>query len=331
MSKARTIPKPSWPTKTSCCRRSASARYCSGAGWNRRATPRKPPSRYSEASLTRALEEMGIGRPSTYASIIDTILAREYVFKLKRSNMLVPTWTAFAVSAAAASPSARPGRLPVHRRDGRRAGRDQPRRDGARRVSADVLFRQRPSGPESSSCKNKVDEIDARDVCQVLDRQARRARATPPKRSTCAWDAMGRSSSRASAGRACPTDMPPDELTLETALEMLDKAAQGDEPLGICPDTHKPVFSKMGRFGPYVQRGTSEDDGEAAKRLAAEGHDAGRRRTGRGVEAAVAAAHVGRASGEPASRSWPTTAAMDPTSSAAPKPVRCRRRSRRWT
>ena len=58
----------------------------------------QPPNRYSEAALTRALEEMGIGRPSTYASIIDTILARDYVFKLKRGNVLVPTWTAFAVS-----------------------------------------------------------------------------------------------------------------------------------------------------------------------------------------------------------------------------------------
>src|SRR5581483_7671008 len=46
--------------------------------------------------LTRTLEEMGIGRPSTYAAIIDTILAREYVFK--KANALVPTWTAFAVS-----------------------------------------------------------------------------------------------------------------------------------------------------------------------------------------------------------------------------------------
>ena len=58
----------------------------------------QPPNRYSEAALTRALEEMGIGRPSTYAQIIDTILAREYVFKAKRGNVLVPTWTAFAVS-----------------------------------------------------------------------------------------------------------------------------------------------------------------------------------------------------------------------------------------
>jgi DNA topoisomerase-1 len=55
----------------------------------------QPPPRFSEASLTRSLEEMGIGRPSTYASIIDTILAREYVFK--KGNALVPSWTAFSV------------------------------------------------------------------------------------------------------------------------------------------------------------------------------------------------------------------------------------------
>ena len=47
--------------------------------------------------------------------------------------------------------------------------------------------------------------------------------------------------------------MPPDELTLAKALEMLEQASVGEEPLGICPDTHKPVFLKQGRFGPYVQ------------------------------------------------------------------------------
>ena len=54
--------------------------------------------------------------------------------------------------------------------------------------------------------------------------------------------------------------MAPDELTLQTTLEMLDKASQAEEPLGICPDTHKPVYVKIGRFGPYVQRGTAEDE-----------------------------------------------------------------------
>ena len=55
----------------------------------------RPPARFTEASLTKALEERGIGRPSTYASIIDTILARNYTFK--KGGALVPTWTAFSV------------------------------------------------------------------------------------------------------------------------------------------------------------------------------------------------------------------------------------------
>ena len=82
----------------------------------------------------RALEERGIGRPSTYASIIDTILARKYVFK--KGNALVPTWTAFSVVQAAGGAPAEAGRLPVHGPDGRRARRDQPRRARARRLPA---------------------------------------------------------------------------------------------------------------------------------------------------------------------------------------------------
>ena len=128
-SKVRTIRRPIWPTATWSCRRSRWARRSIACRSSRRATPRSRPIATAKPRSTRALEEMGIGRPSTYASIIDTILARDYVFKLKRGNVLVPTWTAFAVAQLLGSPLARPGRLPVHRRDGRRAGRHQPRRN----------------------------------------------------------------------------------------------------------------------------------------------------------------------------------------------------------
>lgn len=56
-----------------------------------------------------------------------------------------------------------------------------------------------------------------------------------------------------------PEGMPPEELTLEKALELLDTGQQTDEPLGECPDTHKPVFLKQGRFGPYLQLGLPDD------------------------------------------------------------------------
>ena len=57
-----------------------------------------------------------------------------------------------------------------------------------------------------------------------------------------------------------PEDLAPDELKIEKALEIINQTAQAEEPLGICPETGKPVFVKVGRFGPYVQRGTSEDE-----------------------------------------------------------------------
>jgi len=217
-----------------------------------------PPNRYSEASLTRALEEMGIGRPSTYAAIIDTILARRYVFKPKRSNVLVPTWTAFAVSQL----------LEAHLPDlvdYRFTAEMEDELDAISRGEMDHLaylksfyFGDGHPGLKEQ-LKNKADEIDAREVCQIrIGRPDRDGEAGEE-----VFVRVGRYGPFLEQGTrraSLPENMPPDELDLETALEMLDKATQGDEPLGICPETRKPVFIKIGRFGPYVQRGTPEDD-----------------------------------------------------------------------
>ena len=83
------------------------------------------------------------------------------------------------------------------------------------------------------------------------------AQRRPGERAAAASAATGVA---ASASVAVPEVMAPDELTLSTALALLDQAAQGEEPLGHCPQTGKPVYLKMGRFGPYVQRGDA--DGE---------------------------------------------------------------------
>ena len=213
----------------------------------------QPPNRYSEASLTRALEEMGIGRPSTYASIIDTILARDYVFKFKRGNVLVPTWTAFAVS-----------QLLEHHLpeivDYQFTAEMEDELDAISRGEIDHLdyLRRFYFGDGHPGLKrqiqNKADEIDARDVSRV---QIGAPAGQPP-----VYVRVGRYGPFLEQGdrrASLPDRLPPDELTLETALEMLQKAAQSEEPLGLDPQTQQPVYVRVGRFGPYVQRGGAEE------------------------------------------------------------------------
>jgi len=64
---------------------------------------------------------------------------------------------------------------------------------------------------------------------------------------------------------AVPSDLPPDELTLEKAVQLLEQSAQTERPIGVDPNTGRPVFVKQGRFGPYVQLGADEQNGEKPK------------------------------------------------------------------
>ena len=103
--------------------------------------------------------------------------------------------------------------------------------------------------------EHKADVIDARDVSRVL--------IATPEGGEPIYVRVGKFGpflQQDERRASIPDGLPPDELTLDKALEMLGQAAQADEPLGICPDTHKPVFLKVGRFGPYVQRGTPDDE-----------------------------------------------------------------------
>ncbi|MBN1590780.1 MAG: type I DNA topoisomerase [Pirellulales bacterium] len=215
----------------------------------------QPPSRYSEAALTRALEEMGIGRPSTYASIIETILARQYVFK--KNNSLVPTWVAFAVSRLLEDhlPDLVDYQFTAEMED----ELDAISRGELGHVEYLRTFYYGNAHPGlKQQLTSKVDQIDAREVSRILISQPTEGDQVEP-----VYVRVGRYGPFLEQGerRASLLDkMPPDELTLETALAMLDKASQDDDPLGICPETQKPVFLKNGRFGPYVQRGTPEDE-----------------------------------------------------------------------
>jgi DNA topoisomerase I len=212
----------------------------------------QPPARYSEAALTRALEELGIGRPSTYASIIDTIQAREYVFK--KGNALVPTWTAFAVTRL----------LEQHLEELVDYGFTAQMEDDLDAISRGErphldYLRSFYFGNGQPGLKQhleaKTGEIDPRSVSQVLLHEPE---GEPP-----IYVRVGRYGPFIEQGESrasLPEGLTPEELTLDKCRELFSHAAQGEEPLGICTDTGKPVYLKVGRFGPYVQRGSPDDE-----------------------------------------------------------------------
>ncbi len=210
------------------------------------------PPRFSEASLIRALEEMGIGRPSTYASIIETILAREYVFK--KGTALAPTWTAFAVSQLLE------GHLPglVDYQFTAQMEDDLDAISRGEATYADYL-RKFYFGNGKSGLKphleDKVDQIQAREVSRVL--------IAHPEGFEPIFVRIGRYGPFLEQGErraALPETMPPDEVTLAKSLELLDNAQKAEEPLGMCPDTGRAIYVKTGRFGPYIQRAPATED-----------------------------------------------------------------------
>ena len=217
----------------------------------------QPPARFTEASLTRALEERGIGRPSTYASIIDTILYREYVSK--RGSALVPSWMAFSVAKLLED------HLP-RLVDYAFTAKMEDDLDAISRGEAQYLsyLNQFYFGNGEPGLKkqleNKVEEIDARAVSRFLI-------GSPDGSEDKVYIRVGRYGPFLEHGErraSIPDEMPPDELKMDVALELLEAAEKGDEPLGVDPETNRPVFVKEGRFGPYVQLGVL-DEGEKPK------------------------------------------------------------------
>ncbi len=212
----------------------------------------QPPSRFSEAALIRTLEEMGIGRPSTYASIIDTILARDYVFK--KGTALVPTWTAFAVSQL----------LELHLPalvDYKFTAQMEDDLDAISRGEAKQLdyLREFYFGDGTAGLKphlaSKVDQIQARDVSRVP--------IARPENAEPVYVRIGRYGPFLEQGErraALPEGLAPDELTAARAEEMLSQSQKAEEPLGTCPETGRLIYLKTGRFGPYVQRAAASED-----------------------------------------------------------------------
>jgi DNA topoisomerase-1 len=222
----------------------------------------QPPARYTEATLTKTLEERGIGRPSTYASIIDTILAREYVFK--RGNALVPTWVAFAVAQLleAHLPNLVDYQFTARMED----DLDAISRGEAGHVAylksfyfGDNLAVDSKQPGLKKQLEQNQEKIDIREVSRIpIGVPQSNGEAGEP---ICVRVGRYGPFLEQGARRASlPPDLAPDEITIDAALEMLDRAAQAEEPLGTCPETSLPIYLRLGRFGPYIQRGTQEDE-----------------------------------------------------------------------
>ena len=210
-----------------------------------------PPARYTEASIVKRLEELGIGRPSTWASIIQTVQDRGYVWK--KGQALVPTWTAFAVV----------GLLEKHfdglvdyaftariEEDLDKIARSEQQKD--RWLDRFYFGDERDAalpGLKRLVTEN-LDEIDAAEINTFpigLDPDGVEIVAKPGK--------YGPYVKRGDDTASVPEDMTPDELTVEAALTLLAQP-KSDTPIGELDGL--PVFAKSGRYGPYVQWGTPD-------------------------------------------------------------------------
>ncbi|MGH3049833.1 MAG: DNA topoisomerase, partial [Gaiellaceae bacterium] len=196
-----------------------------------------PPARFTEATLVRTLEELGIGRPSTYASILGTILDRGYVFK--KGTALVPSFLAFAVVGL------------LERHFGRLVDYDFTARmeDDLDRIAAGDEERTRwlrrfYFGEDSDGLHQLVSDLGGIDAREINSIEIGEGIVLRVGRYGPYLESDGR---RASVAE----DVAPDELTVERARELLDQPS-GDRSLGTDPETNHELVARTGRYGPYV-------------------------------------------------------------------------------
>jgi DNA topoisomerase-1 len=219
-----------------------------------------PPARYTDASLVKRLEEEGIGRPSTYASIISTIKDRGYVFS--QGKALVPSFTAFAVT----------GLLRTHFGDYVDVGftaemeEDLDQIASGERTSFDFVrdFYRGTNGRPGLEQRARTDEQIPYPSVDV---------GTDPSTGQPIKVRIGRFGpflQRGEGGEghraSVPDDVAPADFTVDEAVDLLNAKAEGPRSLGLHPDTGENVYLLTGRFGPYVQLGELPEKGSKAPR-----------------------------------------------------------------
>ena len=261
-----------------------------------------PPPRYTEASLVKTLEELGVGRPSTYASIISTIVDRGYV--TPRGQALVPSWVAFSVVRLLEDYF---GELVEYDFTAEMED-DLDRIAGGEAERNDWLNSFYFGSDKHRGLRQVIDnlgDIDARTInsIRINDEITLRIGKYGPYLEIVEPDAAeGATPRRVNI----PQDLAPDELTPAKALELIDAPVQTDRVLGVNPGNGKQVVAKDGRFGPYV----TELEPEEPEALNVDGASVDPE-TGEIVEApARAAVKTKKAAAKKAAASKPRTASL---------------------
>lgn len=221
----------------------------------------QPPARYTEASLVKKLEDEGIGRPSTYASIIGTIQERGYC-TLNKSKQLVPSFTAMVVTKLLRDHFTSYVDLQFTARMEEEL--DQiANGDMGWQHQVDDFFRGGNNGHKGLEqlVEEKVESLDFVNLSLGQDQHGREVQVRLGK--------YGPYVCREENGKrqmaTIPEDIAPADLSLQEAETLLEKKNQGPRYLGDDPDTGLPVYGSTGRFGDYVQLGETPEDKKAEK------------------------------------------------------------------
>ncbi|MGZ4794737.1 MAG: type I DNA topoisomerase [Acidimicrobiia bacterium] len=228
---------------------------CNGLEANGHTT--QSPARYTEATLVKVLEDSGIGRPSTYASIINTITSeRGYVWK--KGTALVPSWTAFAKTQLLE-------RYFAHLVDYGFTATMEEALDAVARGEGEAekwlhsfYFGNGTAGLRELVSEDNLAKIDMAEVNKITI-------GTDDSGNEYVVRVWNTGESLHCGDEKCPlpADLPPDELTVARARELIDKGSGGPRELGIDPTTGETVLALTGRFGPFVQLGVLEEGSKA--------------------------------------------------------------------
>lgn len=217
----------------------------------------KPPARYTEATLVRTLEAEGVGRPSTYATIIGTVQDRGYA--VKQGNQLVPTFTALAVTRLLETHFPRLVDLSF-------TAKMEQQLDDIANGEAERLpyLRQFYAGAEGldEQVKTREEQIDPREACTL-----ELVGLTPKIRVGKYGPYLEMQKNGEAVTASIPRDLSPGDITNELAEKLIEQKQAGPQSLGVDPDSGQSVYLLSGPFGPYLQLGEVKEGEAKPKRV----------------------------------------------------------------